>query len=446
VVTQTVDTTATSAFTYDAVGRLVNAAVPGHSLDYAFAATANCGLAPTAGANTNRTAVTDNGGTPVTYCYNQADQLSSSSDASVGTPTYDPHGNTVTMGAQTLTYDGSDRHVATTTGSTSVSYLRDATDRIIARTEGGATVRYHHAGPGDSASYTTTDGLDLIPQDRTIGLMGGVTLTKRGTGDVWSYPNIHGDVVATADPAGAKRGGTLSYDPFGVALTPSSTTAPDGVPDNSAGNLDYGWLGQHQRGLEHAAGIATIEMGARPYVPGLGRFLRVDPVEGGSANDYEYCAGDPINCSDLTGRYAYKYTFDVGASYGEGSAENLMTLMQGAPQVVFPFIITGGPIVNGARLCTRPTAVRCDPVEAFGITGTSWSFRTQRGHIEGAGSVITFSLTERDGRLIFTVSGRGPDGFWGGVPGFNRGRRAAAYALWSEMAGNVRFVRNVRAG
>jgi RHS repeat-associated protein len=301
VVTQTVDTTATSAFTYDAVGRLVNAAVPGHSLDYAFAATANCGLAPTAGANTNRTAVTDNGGTPVTYCYNQADQLSSSSDASVGTPTYDPHGNTVTMGAQTLTYDGSDRHVATTTGSTSVSYLRDATDRIIARTEGGATVRYHHAGPGDSASYTTTDGLDLIPQDRTIGLMGGVTLTKRGTGDVWSYPNIHGDVVATADPAGAKRGGTLSYDPFGVALTPSSTTAPDGVPDNSAGNLDYGWLGQHQRGLEHAAGIATIEMGARPYVPGLGRFLRVDPVEGGSANDYDYAAGDPVNNFDLDG-------------------------------------------------------------------------------------------------------------------------------------------------
>jgi large repetitive protein len=49
VVTQTVDTTATSAFTYDAVGRLVNAAVPGHSLDYAFAATANCGWRPPRG-------------------------------------------------------------------------------------------------------------------------------------------------------------------------------------------------------------------------------------------------------------------------------------------------------------------------------------------------------------------------------------------------------------
>jgi hypothetical protein len=26
------------------------------------------------------------------------------------------------------------------------------------------------------------------------------------------------------------------------------------------------------------------------------------PVEGGSANDYEYCSGDPVNCTDLSGR------------------------------------------------------------------------------------------------------------------------------------------------
>ena len=33
---------------------------------------------------------------------------------------------------------------------------------------------------------------------------------------------------------------------------------------------------------------ATIEMGARRYAPLLGRFLSVDPVPGGNANDYNF--------------------------------------------------------------------------------------------------------------------------------------------------------------
>ncbi|MGH9223933.1 MAG: RHS repeat-associated core domain-containing protein [Acidimicrobiales bacterium] len=279
-------------FHYDPVGRLRTAKVAGHDLAYEFAAAAACGDLTAAGRNTNRTRVSDNG-TGTDFCYGLDDRLLSTSPATVSL-TYDTRGNADLLDGQELVFDGANRHVVTkVAGQAKVTYTRDATDRIVGRVEAGQpAVRYGHAGPGDAPTFVTDDQNAL--QQSFLSLLGGVSVTVTGSSQAWSYPNVHGDVMATADATGAKQGDTLRYDPDGKPL--------GATPDNLAGNFDYGWLGQHQRPLEHADGLTpVIEMGARPYLPSIGRFLAQDPVEGGSANAYDYVSGDPVNGLDLTG-------------------------------------------------------------------------------------------------------------------------------------------------
>lgn len=491
-------------FEYDEMGRLRRARVPGRDVAYFFDASAGCGSLATAGRNSNRTSMTVNGETPISYCYDDADRLTAVSDSRYPSIEYDDRGNTTTLGSERIAYDAANRHVRTVKGSTTVEYERDATDRIVSRStttrhrvqfqsatsghngQGGELVTVQkptNADPGelmlmhvsigagkaaltvtppqgwtpvvdtdnsealrslilrkfvgssepdsysvrfsrsvtsaigiglyagvdsvtpleDSRTATatlassvtvgsisasdqgavvgyfalgnsqvnspaemaerwetsTTAGLGLVrvtsvsadeprtnsgptgtrkaslvsgssnwvgtlialrPRvdetytrfgfssgadastftmdgasnllERTIQVVGGALITRQQSeGDVWSYPNLRGDVVAVADGAGSKIGQSTVYDAYGEQVSGPSPSSTFG----------FGWKGADRRRTESAAEIATIEMGARPYVPGLGRFLAADPVEAGSCNDFDYACADPMNNADITG-------------------------------------------------------------------------------------------------------------------------------------------------
>ena len=106
------------------------------------------------------------------------------------------------------------------------------------------------------------------------------------------YYSGHGDLAAEANSLG-KRTALYSYDPFGAT---SQTT----LPGNSTAER---FTGRWNKQLDTASGL--IEMGARPYDPQLGRFLSVDPIEGGALNNYDYAAQDPLNSYDLDGTMVF---------------------------------------------------------------------------------------------------------------------------------------------
>jgi len=196
-------------------------------------------------------------------------------------------------------------------GTTEIFQSRDAQDRITYRQEdnSGANAKqtwYGFTGAGDDPDFVRR--ADWTITEKYLQLPGGVLLTIRPTltgnaQKVYSLNDLHGDTMVTTDAAGTQAT-SFRYDPFGSLL---STT---GLPNNAPVSTDYGWEGQHQRVQETDIDLKPIEMGARVYIPVLGRFLSVDSVQGGTENNYVYPL-DPVNDSDIAGTFSWKATIKV---------------------------------------------------------------------------------------------------------------------------------------
>ena len=160
---------------------------------------------------------------------------------------------------------------------------------------GSGYLQLHHNGTTGTRDVTVNDlVLTSIPNPNVrktyITGPGGLLVTDTNGEPTYALANAHGDIVGTTDIAGGYTATPIA-DEFGKPTT--------GVPTSR-----LGWLGSQQRYTDQTA-TGIIRMGVRLYDPNLGRFLSKDPVEGGSANDYDYCNADPVNCYDLDGELAF---------------------------------------------------------------------------------------------------------------------------------------------
>jgi RHS repeat-associated protein len=330
--------TLNSNFAYDTVGRLTSGTVGQTKFDYGYSApdtttcSANGANSVQANKNSNRTSykITNTATNAVVtddkLCYNYADQLTYDTDAAIGAPVYDDHGNTTSFGGNgtslTFGYDANDNNIFVTQGTKRTEYVKAATGDVLRKkefTSGQLTSSYRYAAGGAILqTCSLTDDNNCTTVDRYLTLPGNVSLTLSPTNPdtskrvVYSLHNYHGDTALTLTNEGKTATSTntlLAYGPFGEQLL-AGTQGTTTVNALNATDTSMGWAADPARKQEGGYTTSFVQMGARVYIPSLGRFLQVDPVDGGTLNGYVYVA-DPINASDYNGKWGFGDLFSA---------------------------------------------------------------------------------------------------------------------------------------
>jgi RHS repeat-associated protein len=253
------------------------------------------------------------GGETEIHTYDTADRL-----IDTGT-TYNPFDDILTLPAAdaggtklTSTYYADGQLASQEQGEQSIGYQLDPARRTRETIATGKVTKNtvdHYDGPGSTPSWMSYPPSSEWTRDIS-GISGGLDAVQYNTETpVIQIANLHGDIV-----------GEVLDSETATGLKTSQDTTEYGVPTTSE-PLKYAWLGAGEFPTELPSGVLNV--GARSYVPQLGRFLQPDPQPGGSADAYAYTDGDPLNESDPSGEWSLNETSGGLSAVGTGEGTQL---------------------------------------------------------------------------------------------------------------------------
>ncbi|MDA8238201.1 MAG: RHS repeat-associated core domain-containing protein, partial [Chloroflexi bacterium] len=187
----------------------------------------------------------------------------------------------------------------TVPGQPTVTYTYDALDRRTSRSAGGTSETYGYVGLSATVGRIDRGGGQVLAS--AIDALGD----RLTVGSSWVLPSVRGDVAALLAPGGTAVGDAHRYDPYGVTLAASGSTAS---PWRFAGRLQEPTSGQY-------------DYGARGYDPALAAFTSLDTALGAAAapasrNRYLYAEANPVSMVDPDGHAACRLGADDCADLG----------------------------------------------------------------------------------------------------------------------------------
>ncbi|MCS5508842.1 DUF6531 domain-containing protein [Curtobacterium flaccumfaciens pv. flaccumfaciens] len=363
------DGTAAGAFSYDASGRIVQAATGDLVQSWSYEG----------GALVAHTSTTLDGATS-TRIERDADARITAVDGPSGAVSYeyDAAGQLVRAGDSTWAYDDGGRLVAETVGGVETLHDYDAAGQLVATITEAGRIEYVHDGLGRRIRRTATDGSTTEYAWSDLGYLAAVvdrdaSYAETGRLDVWvdalgelaevggvaawwdsaavvpslisiadtSLLDLPGGVTAIGDavtqPAWRSARATDAADPWAALAAVTDVGLPAGVSLTGSGGVS----------------VAGLEwLGARVYDPAARGFLSVDPLApilgaAWSGNPYSYAGNDPLQAVDPLG---LRPATDADMQAYRDANQGFISSAVNWTKDNWEYIVAGAAIVAGVAL------------------------------------------------------------------------------------------------